>query len=238
MIDVPIGARFGKLTVVKKSIMTKTSRTGQAFHSYRCECKCDCGKTVDTAAYLLRNGNKRTCGCRRREIIPIGTRFTRLVVLSYAGSKNNLATWLCKCDCGNTKQVTFSDLRRKRVQSCGCLVLRYEKGVAALTHLYNRYKREAKTRELTFGLSREYFKKLILNNCVYCGQMPLQEFPKQLRLNGTFLYNGIDRVDSDRGYEIDNCVSCCGGCNTAKMSFSETEFKQRIIKIYNHWASK
>ena len=51
-------------------------------------------------------------------------------------------------------------------------------------------------------------------------------------------YNGIDRVDSSKGYEYNNVVSCCKNCNSAKMQLSIKEFKEHIIKIYNHFASK
>lgn len=37
--------------------------------------------------------------------------------------KNRKALWLCKCDCGNEKEIIVrgSDLRRNHTKSCGCL---------------------------------------------------------------------------------------------------------------------
>lgn len=57
---------------------------------------------------------------------PTGQRFGKLVVLGYSHvfkrkSGRGLATWNCKCDCGNEKAVIGHDLRSGRVQSCGCL---------------------------------------------------------------------------------------------------------------------
>ena len=49
-------------------------------------------------------------------------KFGRLIVIEKAGhSKGNRLQWLCKCDCGNFKITTSSDLKSGKVRSCGCL---------------------------------------------------------------------------------------------------------------------
>jgi hypothetical protein len=52
-----------------------------------------------------------------------GKRFGRLVVIARAGSNNysRLATWSCKCDCGNESIVVGQSLRSGITKSCGCL---------------------------------------------------------------------------------------------------------------------
>eukprot|EP00959_Pyramimonas_sp_CCMP1952_P178426 3729553-Pyramimonas_sp.AAC.3 len=38
-------------------------------------------------------------------------------------------------------------------------------------------------------------------------------------------YNGLDRLDStNRVYNKDTCVSCCGTCNVAKYRYTEDDF--------------
>ena len=46
--------------------------------------------------------------------------------------------------------------------------------------------------------------------------------------------NGIDRIDSSKGYSVDNCVPCCAKCNYAKHDLSIDDFKNHIEKIYKH----
>jgi len=46
-------------------------------------------------------------------------------------------------------------------------------------------------------------------------------------------HNGIDRIDSSKGYTIDNCVSCCTECNYAKHEMSVDEYKSFIQRVYN-----
>lgn len=49
-----------------------------------------------------------------------GMRFNRLTVIKENGRKNNKIVWLCKCDCGNVKNIIGSDLKSGKVVSCGC----------------------------------------------------------------------------------------------------------------------
>lgn len=57
-----------------------------------------------------------------RAIDLIGKKFGKLVVLSYVGvNQNKKRTWLCECECGNTKVVRGNDLQTGNTQSCGCI---------------------------------------------------------------------------------------------------------------------
>ncbi len=50
----------------------------------------------------------------------LNQRFGRLVVVAPSKSKNNETMWECKCDCGNIKIVSTSNLKAGRIKSCGC----------------------------------------------------------------------------------------------------------------------
>ena len=52
----------------------------------------------------------------------VGQRFGKLIVIEKLVSKGKRnSVYLCKCDCGNTTQVTRPNLRHSQVRSCGCL---------------------------------------------------------------------------------------------------------------------
>lgn len=85
-------------------------------------------------------------------------------------------------------------------------------------------KQKARQRGKVWALTPLEAFTLIISSCYYCGFTP--KWPEN-RV-------GIDRVDNSKGYEIDNCVSCCITCNSAKNDLSETEFKEWVKKIYNH----
>lgn len=46
-------------------------------------------------------------------------RFGRLIVL-YKDKSRKGGYWMCKCDCGNTRIASSTDLQQGRVTSCGC----------------------------------------------------------------------------------------------------------------------
>lgn len=50
-----------------------------------------------------------------------------------------------------------------------------------------------------------------------------------------FIYQGIDRVDSDKGYVTGNVLPCCRICNCAKGTLTKTEFEcwaKRLVIRY------
>lgn len=48
-------------------------------------------------------------------------RFGRLTVLGFAGKRGRKLYWLCRCDCGTSKEIHGDHLKAGRTRSCGCL---------------------------------------------------------------------------------------------------------------------
>ena len=155
--------------------------------------------------------------------------------------------WECKCDCGEV----FTSREHKLTTRFGCQSCTNKKTSAetalkksnGVTHvglknrLFKEYKAGACKRGLEFDLTFEQFISLIEGNCVYCGEAPrIYEYQKQYmqRAHEPWCHNGVDRVDTTKGYTIDNCVSCCTSCNYAKHMMSVDEYKAFITKVYNH----
>jgi hypothetical protein len=46
--------------------------------------------------------------------------------------------------------------------------------------------------------------------------------------------NGIDRIDANRGYEIDNIVPCCGMCNIMKNGYNVEDFLDKAKEVYEN----
>lgn len=57
----------------------------------------------------------------------IGKRFGRLKVVAFLGIKNRKRYWMCKCDCGNEKEVYTAYLNNGKTRSCGCLLAEIRK---------------------------------------------------------------------------------------------------------------
>jgi hypothetical protein len=170
-------------------------------------------------------------------------RFGKLLVLELSDRKySKRSIWKCQCDCGNTVEVGSDNLRRGKQVSCGCFrdkelaKMAKEKnkkkpGDASFSRLYESYKHGAKVRNYSFDLSKEEFRVITSSQCFYCGIEPMQEI-KSPNKNGEYIYNGIDRVDNSKGYEIGNCVPCCKTCNVAKHAMAQDAFLKWVKRIY------
>jgi hypothetical protein len=59
-----------------------------------------------------------------------GRRFGRLKAIERAGSdKRYNKLWLCQCDCGKMSIARGDNLRKGRSKSCGCLQLKFARGI-------------------------------------------------------------------------------------------------------------
>lgn len=96
------------------------------------------------------------------------------------------------------------------------------------------YISNAKARGILWNLTDDQFKSLITKRCFYCGSEPQVRKTTTYKEN-TERVNGIDRIDSSKPYTIENVVPCCIKCNKMKMEFSLNDFKNQIVKIYNHF---
>lgn len=183
--------------------------------------------------------NKITIGRPRARLkITKGQKFGRLTTLCDVGGDKRGRLWECLCGCGKTVIVSAGNL--KGTKSCGCLRrelvserFSLPKGEANLNYIIRRYKVNAKSRNIEFLLTRKQFIKLIQKNCWYCGIKPCVS-ADHLDCNGKFAHNGIDRVDNEKGYTVDNCVTCCGTCNRMKNTHTQRDFLAKIELIHNH----
>lgn len=190
-------------------------------------------------------------------MIEIGKKYNYLTVVEYVGKrlsgKRYYDFYLCLCDCSKKTVIRKDCFTRKNATfSCGChrkLMCRYSALIsaekrwlggneAAKRILYAYYKANAERTNKKFELNQELFFKLTQRNCTYCGIPPVTEQKiyrsKVDRIYESFIYNGIDRLDSNIGYIPENVVTCCKDCNRAKMSLSVSDFKALIKRIYEY----
>ena len=110
-----------------------------------------------------------------------------------------------------------------------------KKEVPWYRRVYSAYMRSSTSRKTSFNLSERQVADLIYGDCYYCGIAPNRMVVVKNGAFSTkkFFRHGIDRLDSKRGYELDNCVSCCTACNRMKMDQTPEEFFGRVARIYH-----
>lgn len=172
-----------------------------------------------------------------------GQKFGKLTVIKRENNnKYGSATWMCKCDCGNETIVMGSNLKRKEIISCGCYpkgVVPFPNGEADAHKLFRDYKFKAKNKDIPFELSLEEFLKLTSGNCFYCGAKPSQiKKSGRTKNSDSYIYNGIDRINSNEGYTKENTVTCCWKCNRAKSTMMQKDFFEWVNNIYKNLRNK
>lgn len=169
----------------------------------------------------------------------LGKKYGLLTVIGRCDSANSgSAMWKVLCDCGKETIVNGYNLRSGHTTSCGDRQHRsttLPKGEASFKQLFWDMKRGAAKRDYSWNLTMDYVRSLTKMNCYYCGKEPTQIVKVGSdRKNGSYIYNGLDRINNVIGYEKDNVVPCCKDCNYAKRNRTQKEFQSWILDVYSH----
>lgn len=172
-----------------------------------------------------------------------GSKYNHLTLLHYvkSGGAGKGAIWSARCDCGNIRDVYARAVKHGKLKTCGKCeytrrlianpqISKRGRGMGIGTahrKLFGRYTHSAKTRGHPWALSMEQFIDITNKSCFYCGEAPSQRVR-----TSKLLYNGIDRLENEQGYTLDNCIPCCGTCIRMKHTLNYKEFLGKVMKIY------
>ena len=94
----------------------------------------------------------------------------------------------------------------------------------------NKYKktiRDCKSRKLSFEITYETFLDFLSKPCYYCSSL--------VKGYGS----NLDRIDNNKGYQIDNVLPCCGICNKIRNNFlTVEEMKIAMIAVIQYRKNK
>lgn len=164
------------------------------------------------------------------------------------------------CYCGTIQERGFNGLDRKdssigysieNCESC-CQICNYMKGplsvgvfIKRIEHIltyqqiisglfypeyfpnhkkcnYCQYKTRAIKNNLEFSITTCDFDNITADSCYICGKE-----------NTKLHENGIDRINSKKGYSTDNAKACCAECNYMKIDYDFDDMIQKFVEIYN-----
>lgn len=138
--------------------------------------------------------------------IEVGSRFGRLTVTESGKLVGRNRYWICKCDCGNLKEIAYSSLTKGASKSCGCL--HSELAAARLTT-----HGKSKTSEYNVFLGMHQRCEDV-NHHAYknYGGRGIGVCPEWESFERFFLDMGesnggsIERKDNNKGYSLENCI--------------------------------
>jgi hypothetical protein len=211
-------------------------------------CLCQCGQKITVIGSYLLRGRTKNCGCTRdnttKTDLKPGDRFGRLTLLKYYKGK-----WETQCDCGNKISRLTNQITSGNIKSCGCLNADQNKKKAAKliaarkkfdprTTSARRIWKQYIRRDAECNLSFDQFLQISQRNCFYCGEVPSRVYnffiaksnkgSEEAKKKGDFIYNGLDRINSDGYHTLDNVVACCYLCNRNKNTLPQHQFINKI----------
>lgn len=175
----------------------------------------------------------------------LGQKFGKLTVVELIkGSRDGSKLWLCKCECGNLKQVTTRHLNRANhnVRSCGCDRFRSGKnhhqwtGTGEIsgdwwsTHVVRQSSSTARIKvPLTIDINYAWELFLIQEKKCALSGVPLK-FSKKGDENSA----SLDRIDSSQGYIQGNVQWVHKHVNFMKRNYDQNYFIEFCKKIVNN----
>ena len=164
-----------------------------------------------------------------------GQKFHKLEVIERAGSnRQGSVTWLCRCECGKETVYSSDHLTRKNspVKSCGCSAkasgARHSqwKGCGEISGnwFYNHVLRERKQGDrarVSVELTVDEAWELFLRQERKCA---LSGLPLTISPTGKYNDASIDRIDSSKGYIIENVQWVHKHINFMKRTYSQEYF--------------
>lgn len=180
---------------------------------------------------------------------PVGQKFGQWTVISddIKVDSQRALCWLCRCNCGTVNWKKSSSLMNGKSKGCSkCRSKKFitEQGeINISTFMISKYKQiveSLKTRKkagnLPCTITAEDLQRLY-NKSHYCSLSGLDiSIDRKLPMNHQNF--SVDRIDSNKGYEVDNIQLVDKRINLMKGSLSNEEFIQLCTAVADYNRSK
>lgn len=191
-----------------------------------------------------------------------GQKFGRLTVIKRAeNSKCGRTRWLCKCECGNYKDVQSIHLKNKKILSCGCLAIEntIKRNSSHNLSKIRMYKIYHGMKQRCYNSKNPEYHNYGGRGIIICNEWLDKEdgfinFYNWAIQNGYSKDLSIDRIDVNGNYEPSNCrwadekiqsnnkrcshyITYKNETHTMKEWCEELNLKYGIVKsrIYRNW---
>ncbi len=164
-------------------------------------------------------------------------KFGKLVAIEPTEIRKRSWYWKCKCDCGNTCEAQGTKLKLGLKKSCGCLLKREGRwnwsGYEEITGFnWRRVLNGAISRNLEVKITIKDAWSIFLKQnrrCALSNEI-LTFSSKNQSYDGTA---SLDRIDSSKGYTINNIQWIHKNINQMKMDMSDNDLIYWARKISN-----
>ncbi len=116
--------------------------------------------------------------------------------------------------CSNKVTNTYRNKNKKRLSA------QRKMRRQSVVGKFQAYREKACARNIGFDLSFDEFQSFWKKPCSYCGS--------------NIETIGIDRIDNNKGYNLDNCTACCSLCNKMKIHYDKSFWFEHMKKILKY----
>lgn len=226
------GIVFGSYKVIKL--------TGKKGNKYYWLCKCSCGREIDMNTSAINSGTRdrcKKCTYKKRREDLTGRKYGKWKVLQFVGkNKKQYTCWKCICECGFVGTISTGKLKSGNTTKCkGC---RSEEFIYhSVDNWYNKNKRNAKSRNWNFDITKEYAINLYIKQdgkCAISGLI-IDFADNSIEEQKGRTTASLDRIDSKIGYQDGNVQWVHKDINLMKQKFKQDYFINlcRTIVEYN-----
>lgn len=218
--NLKIGMKFGPFEVIELSSCREIYA------------ECVCGQVETFYKLKLERINFDTC--QHSLEINIGDIFDKLKVIGFISKKGVKSLVKCQCECGKIHSIVKHRLLNNKTNSCGCQKRTQNTG-AINSGYFNSIKKGAEGRNMEFNITIEEISKLFELQERKCALTGLQLNTYDEHKNKKNMTASLDRIDSEKGYTIDNVQWVHKKINKLKLDFTEEElyYYCKLIVEYN-----
>lgn len=217
-----IGQKLGSWTLLEYL----PASPGQKNWYYRC--RCDCGATHDVQGKALVGGRSKQCAkCAHvnRRTILAGNTYSNWTVIQPVIRGDRIYRYECRCVCGRTSLVMGAHLQSGKSKGCRkCADLASRTGISK-SH-WGAITTGAKNRGLPVTMTWDDAERLFNEQggkCRFTG-LPITLPATWIEFKSGQYSASLDRIDSSRGYELDNVQWLHRDVNYMKMDLPEERF--------------
>lgn len=189
--------------------------------------------------------SNRTDSKLKELIESIGKKIGNITVIRCAGISNDHKKHRmveCLCGCGTIFEAPFVYIKRKLRTSCGCRLSHRKahfRGVGQVSGDYmGRLRRNAKKRSIPFSIEAKDIYNLFIQQKEKC-KLSGEEIKLEITAENRSLQTAsLDRIDSNKGYTIDNVQWVHKDVNNMKWNMDNSKFIHWCKTITEYQAKK
>jgi hypothetical protein len=133
--------------------------------------------------------------------------------------------------------MAMQDKQRKRtIKTTRVYNKKLDPKMSYLRSIYTYQKCDAnpRHRNIEWQLTFEDWILIVQKDCEICGSKPVMKEGKLHKKTGEQVpINGVDRIDNDKGYILNNVRCSCSKCNYMKHNMPDEYFLEHVKKIWS-----